>query len=184
MLAQLLSAAINVVERDRILTRGFGLQPAQRIADVVTLLDGLGPAERERLVVVFGVPPLVLSLHDTPVIADAAVAKGRGALFAARLRAALGDERVARVEIRPGFAAGPGTSGGARRRAEMMGPERPRRTVGGPVLRTEVQLLDGRWAQATVWTVLLVGSAIALLKLMRSMWRDSEAAVDGDAKGG
>ena len=57
MLAQVLSAAINVVERDQLLARGFGQQPAQRIADVVTLLDGLPPAERERVVAVFGVPP-------------------------------------------------------------------------------------------------------------------------------
>jgi hypothetical protein len=49
-LAQLLSAAINVAERDQLLNRSFGMQPAQRIADVVKLLDSLPGAERERVV--------------------------------------------------------------------------------------------------------------------------------------
>lgn len=39
LVAQLLSAAINVAERDRLLSSSFGMQPAQRIADVVRLLD-------------------------------------------------------------------------------------------------------------------------------------------------
>ena len=152
MLAQLLSAAINLVERDQLLARGFGQQPAQRIADVVTLLDSLPPEERERVVAVFGVPPLVLSLHDAPVIADATLPDGRGVLFGARLRAALGDERATRVEMRPGFAAGLDVNRGARRHQEMMGGDRPRWMGSGPgsalpVLRTEVQLRDGRWAR-------------------------------------
>ncbi len=67
LVAQLLSAAINVAERDRLLSSSFGMQPAQRIADVVRLLDGLDDAERERVVAVFRVPPLVLSLHPAPL---------------------------------------------------------------------------------------------------------------------
>ena len=43
ILAQLLSAAINLVERDSLLVRASGMQPAQRIADIVTLLDSLTP---------------------------------------------------------------------------------------------------------------------------------------------
>ena len=42
-------------------------------------------------------------------------------------------------------------------------------------------LLYGRLAQAAVWIVLFVVSGIALLRLMPSMWRDSEATVDGEA---
>ena len=64
LVAQLLSAAINVAERDRLLSSSFGMQPAQRIADVVR------PARRRwakssasACVAVFRVPPLVLSLH-------------------------------------------------------------------------------------------------------------------------
>jgi hypothetical protein len=66
----LLSAAINVAERDQLLNRSFGMQPAQRIADVVKLLDSLPGAERERVVAVFSVPPLVLSLQDVPTVAE------------------------------------------------------------------------------------------------------------------
>ena len=50
ILAQLLSAAINLVERDSLLVRASGMQPAQRIADIVTLLDSMTPAERARIV--------------------------------------------------------------------------------------------------------------------------------------
>ena len=45
-LAQLLSAAINLRERDSLLLRASGMQPAQRIADIVKLLDSAEPAER------------------------------------------------------------------------------------------------------------------------------------------
>ncbi|ODU58268.1 MAG: two-component sensor histidine kinase [Comamonadaceae bacterium SCN 68-20] len=167
MLAQLLSAAINVAERDRLLARSFGLQPAQRIADVVKLLDGLGPAERERVVAVFGVPPLVLSLHDAPAIADtadrAAAASLRGAMFAAQLRAALGDARATRIETRAGFMPGPAASGRGPREGMQglgmgngmgLGPSMMRERqgpwghgAGAAMFRTEVQLRDGRWAR-------------------------------------
>ncbi|HEY0824080.1 MAG TPA: two-component sensor histidine kinase, partial [Ramlibacter sp.] len=48
LVAQLLSAAINLAERDRLLLHAGGMQQAQRIADGVKLLDAFGPAERER----------------------------------------------------------------------------------------------------------------------------------------
>jgi len=172
MLAQLLSAAINVAERDQLLARGFGAQPAQRIVDVVKLLDSLGPADREHVVAVLRVPPLVLSLLDQPAIAIGDAEDGRGALFAARLRAALGDERNVRVEMRPGFASTMPMAEGLQRHAEMMSGEGPRHMGPGQgmgpgagpgmrpgvsparqpgaamaVLRTEVQLSDGRWAR-------------------------------------
>ena len=50
LLAQLLSAAINLAERDRLLLTASGRQQAQRIADVVKLLDTSAPTERERIV--------------------------------------------------------------------------------------------------------------------------------------
>ena len=184
MLAQLLSAAINAAEREQVLARHFGMQPAQRVADVVTLLDSLPPAERERVVAVFGVPPLVLSLHDAPVIVAGTPTEGRGALFAARLQAALGEGRATRVETRPGFAPGPGMNNGPRRHPDTMGAERPRRMGGGPgaamaVLRTEVQLQDGRWARfdaelppapdALPWRLVLT-LAVLLLTMLGLSW--------------
>jgi len=159
LLAQLLSAAINLAERDRLLVAASGMQQAQRIADVVKLLDSLGPPERERIVSVLRVPPLVLSLDDAPrpPLPDANEDAPRAIMFTAMLRASLGDEREVRVE--PGSAFGPpGLSGppGPRHLSMMgggpgfgggpgaMGRLAPR---AGPVLRTQVQLRDGHWAR-------------------------------------
>jgi signal transduction histidine kinase len=163
-LAQGLSAFINAAERDQLVRRSFGMQPAQRIADVVKLLDSLPPDERQRVVAVFGVPPLVLSLHDAPVITEGAAAKsGRSEMFAARLRATLGDGRVVLVEPRSGFAVHPAAMGGGRGRFGP-GHDASHRMGTGPgfaggrpadggagialaVVRTEVQLRDGHWAR-------------------------------------
>lgn len=155
LLAQLLSAAINVAERDRLVSGNFGMRQAQRIADVVKLLDGLGAAERERVAAVLNVPPLVLSLHDQPRAATAPAEDWRAGLFAARLHAALGDERLLRIEAREGFAALPPAQGLATQHEAMHGPggmmgrgQGPGvMTAGLSVLRTEVQLRDSRWAR-------------------------------------
>ena len=77
IVAQLLSAAINLVERDSVLVRASGMQPAQRIADIVTLLDSLSPAERDRIVGILNVPPLVVSLDRAPSAEDSAATGGR-----------------------------------------------------------------------------------------------------------
>ena len=164
LLAQLLSAAINFAERDRLLVNAGGMQQAQRIADVVKLLDSLGPSERERIVSVLRVPPLVLSLDDAPQPPrrDANDTGPRAAMFSALLRASLGDDRALRVEPGsafeppgppgprgprhpfmeegPGPMAGPGVMGGPGWMGR--GPGR-----GGAVLRTQVQLRDGHWAR-------------------------------------
>ncbi len=155
LLAQLLSAAINVAERDRLVSGSFGMQPAQRIADVVKLLDGLGAAERERVASVLNVPPLVLSLHDQPRAAAAPAEGWRAGLFSARLHAALGDDRPLRIEARDGFAPLPPAGGLAVGHQAMHGPGGMLGRGMGPgmmaaglsVLRTEVQLRDGRWAR-------------------------------------
>ncbi len=175
LLAQLLSALINVAERDRLVAGSFGLQPAQRIADVVRLLDGLGAGERGQVVAVLNQPPLVLSLHDLPRITVDGSSGWRRAMFASRLQASLGDDRAVRVQAREGFSAGaempiPGKGhpdsmmgrdlppGMAARMAEHMGlgaGAGPGRRAGegwamgsgATVLRTEVQLRDGRWAR-------------------------------------
>jgi signal transduction histidine kinase len=166
LLAQLLSAAINLAERDRVLLRASGRQQAQRIADVIKLLDTSAPAERARIVAVLSVPPLVLSLHDAPRANSGADAAGPHAtMFTVFLRDALGDDRQVRVE--PGEAFNPPWPPGAgpEQRAMMgrgpgmgggwpgmgvpgMGPLGGRAGLHvGPVLRTEVQLRDGRWAR-------------------------------------
>jgi len=149
LLAQLLSAGINLAERDRLLSDSFGMQPAQRIADVVKLLDALGPAEREQVVALFRVPPLVLSLPEAPLTAADAAGSLHSRMFATHLQFALGGDRPVRVQAREGFApAGPGALAGSGP-GRGMGMGVPGRHAGGmlPVLRTEVQLRDGRWAR-------------------------------------
>jgi signal transduction histidine kinase len=147
-LAQVLSAAINVVERDRLLVAAGGMQQAQRIADVVRLLDSLGPAERERIAAVLNVPPLVLSLHSAPTAAAEAVGP-RPVMFAALLRASVGAERELRVEAAAPLDAKQWPPGPGRR--HMMGrPPWPGETGAGPtgpLLRTQVKLRDGTWAR-------------------------------------
>ena len=149
LLAQLLSAAINLAERDRLLLAAGGMRQAQRIADVVKLLDPLGSAERERIVAVLNVPPLVVALADAPAPATAADdAAPRAAMFAAMLRTSLGEQRDIRVEPAAGFER-PWPPGAGHRHMMGAGPGGMPRGMGatGPILRTQVQLRDGRWAR-------------------------------------
>ena len=100
VVAQLLSATINLVERDRVLVRASGMQPAQRIADIVNLLDSLDPVERDRIVAILSVPPMVVVLDRVPATTDSAATGGpRATMFAAVLRAVLDDDRPIRVAI-------------------------------------------------------------------------------------
>jgi signal transduction histidine kinase len=144
LVAQLLSAAINLAERDRLLVTAGGMQQAQRIADVVKLLDSLAPPERARIAAVMNVPPLVVTLHDAAAPAAAGEAP-RALMFTALLRASLGAEREVRVETGPMPADAPWPPGPGYGRHHMMmgagaGPP-------GPVLRTQVRLRDGSWAR-------------------------------------
>jgi signal transduction histidine kinase len=148
LLAQLLSAAINLAERDRLLVTAGGMQQAQRIADTVNLLDTLPPPERERIASVLSVPPLVLSLHGEPVPA----ASGDGAravMFSAMLRASIGSERDVRVVTAAGPPDAPWPPGPGNRHMMGFGPGRMGPGFGPPgfVLRTDVQLRDGSWAR-------------------------------------
>ncbi len=148
IVAQLLSAAINLAERDTVLVRVMGMQPAQRIADVVRLLESLSPAERARIVGILNVPPLVVALDRAPVSEDSVSTGGaHAAMFAAVLRAALGDERPVQVTMSgtpPAWAPGPARAGGRYPMSGPMGmhgfpPE-------GLSILTQVRLQDGTWA--------------------------------------
>ena len=66
--AQIVSAYLNLSERDQLLYRASGMQTAQRIADISKLLDSVPAAERRRIVAVFDAPPLAISL-DRPRMA-------------------------------------------------------------------------------------------------------------------
>ncbi len=99
LVAQLLSAAINLAERDRLLLTSGGMQQAQRITDAVHLLDGLKRAERERVVAVLSAPPLVLSLHDAPGTPATDGGGARARMVQAMLAASLGPGRRVQVEV-------------------------------------------------------------------------------------
>jgi len=152
VLAQGLSAWINWAERDRVLLQAAGLQPAQRVADIVRLLDSLDESERARIVSILNEPPLVVTMGRPPLPQEAERNAGPHALmFSAMLRAALGDSRGLRVSTRgtpPQIEAdhGPSTD----HHAMMMGGTDAGApghmfAPGGILLVTQVQLNDGRW---------------------------------------
>jgi signal transduction histidine kinase len=99
LVALLLSFAIHMHERGEALAQASGMQAAQRIADIVKLLEPLAPAERRRIVQVFSAPPLSISLGERPLDLDSE-GGARAALFGAMLRSFLGDGRPAAVAVR------------------------------------------------------------------------------------
>ncbi len=101
VIAQLVSFAIHMHERGEALSQASGMQAAQRIADIVKLLDSLAPAERGRIVPVLNAPPLRVSIDQPSLTArrEDADESARAALFGAMLRRFLGDERPVAVRV-------------------------------------------------------------------------------------
>ncbi|OGA39049.1 MAG: hypothetical protein A3G24_19170 [Betaproteobacteria bacterium RIFCSPLOWO2_12_FULL_62_13] len=93
VVAQLVSFAIYWEERGQLMMRATGMRSAQRIADIVRLLDPLPHPERERIVGVIDSPPLRVSLTQPPLAAGQAGSENQehAARFAAVLRRFLGD---------------------------------------------------------------------------------------------
>jgi signal transduction histidine kinase len=101
VIAQLVSFAVHMHERGELIAQASGMQSAQRIADIVKLLETLNPAERQRMVKVLSAPPLAISLNQGPLAArDDDTDKGaRATLFGAMLRRFLGDGWPAVVNV-------------------------------------------------------------------------------------
>lgn len=96
VVAQLLSFAIHMQERDDLLLRSGGIQSAQRIADTVRLLESSGPADRRKIVNVLSAGPLLVSLDKGPMAIpgradDVGAAGVRAAFFASMIRRYLGE---------------------------------------------------------------------------------------------
>jgi len=93
LLAQLVTAYLNLSERDQLLYRASGMQMAQRIADISRLLDSVSPEERRRIVSVFNAPPLAISLDRPPLAPDGGPPEAdlRLSMFATVLSYALGE---------------------------------------------------------------------------------------------
>lgn len=189
IIAQLLSAAINLVERDSVLLRASGMQPAQRIADIVKLLDSLNPVDRGRIVAILNVPPMAVSLDRPPLPEDSAADGGPHAtMFSAVLHAALGDDRPMRVTMSgtpPAWAPGAGRGRGQGPMGGSMATQGMHRfPVDGFSILTQVQLQDGTWAtfdtqitQASAslpWrlllTLLILLGAVLLLSYVAVRW--------------
>jgi signal transduction histidine kinase len=195
--AQILSASLNFAERDRLLLRSSGMQSAQRIADIVKLLDSLGPAEQQRIVTILSVPPQVVRLEAAPRAPHAAALDNpQAAMFSAALHAALGDARPLRVSVRHA-APGARPSGLESGRQDMMGghgdmaaamsaampgmsdmPAMRSDMASGLMFLTQVQLRDGRWVAfdtqlpqgpaSTPWRLLLTLLVLLLTVLVLS----------------
>ena len=99
VLAQLLSAAILLQDRDQALYHAIGGHVAQRIAAIVNLLDDLDKTERQRLATALDLPPTRLSL-DLPWQTDTAPdERYHTTRFRALLKRQLGPDRPFQVEI-------------------------------------------------------------------------------------
>lgn len=117
LIAQLLSFAVHMHDRGELLAQASGMQSAQRIADIVRLLETLTPAERARIVKVLSAPPLSVSLDrgpQAPAVADSE-SGGRAVLFGSLLRRYLGSERAVTVGMASGGPAGSGPMRGMHR---------------------------------------------------------------------
>lgn len=99
VVAQLLSAAILLQDRDQALYHAIGGHVAQRIAAIVNLLDTLDDGERRRLVAALDLPPTRISLDlpwETAIEPDE---RYQTALFRTLLSRQLGVDRPFQVEI-------------------------------------------------------------------------------------
>ena len=102
VIAQVLSIAIHAHERGRILAHASGVYSAQRIGDIVDLLESIRPEERARFAAVLSTPPLVVRLGiaaPPPQPPDDAAGRTRATVFEHMLRRRLGDDRTLSVVV-------------------------------------------------------------------------------------
>ncbi|HRC71289.1 MAG TPA: ATP-binding protein [Candidatus Competibacter sp.] len=99
IIAQLLSAAILLKDRDQALYHAIGGHVAQRIAAIVNLLDTLAESERQRLVTALDLPPTRISLEIPWEQTAEPDERYHTALFRALLQRQLGADRTFQLEI-------------------------------------------------------------------------------------
>ncbi|HVC28224.1 MAG TPA: ATP-binding protein [Gammaproteobacteria bacterium] len=136
IVAQLLSTAISLSERDQTLFSYSDEQWAQRDAAAVALMDSLSRAEQQRIASILTTPRLFVSVSAQPPVSGEA--DEQAADFQAMLQKLLGPERQVRVVI---VKLTPAQVAAAQSVTPGSGPvDVPRQHS-----VTEVQLEDGQW---------------------------------------
>lgn len=135
IVAQFVSAAVSLAERDQALFRSSDAQWAQRVAQAVRLMDSLNAGERQRIAGIITTPRLLVSLSPQPPVNGGP--DPQSADYQAALKETLGAGREVRVVV-------------AERTPEESMEGVPA-TVNPPSIKrsehviTEVQLKDGSW---------------------------------------
>lgn len=191
--AQLLSFAVHMHDRGELLAQASGMQSAQRIADIVRLLDTLTPAERLRIVKVISAPPLTVALDRGPLAApdEKTAAGARAMLFTTLLRQFLGADRALTVGMAEGVPYRTAEEHGRRRRhgdeEQEWQPPMMRHggmAAGGPAFVAQVRLQDGtlatfdarqpqateNWPYRVLLSITLLLAAVIAVSLIAVRW--------------
>ncbi len=100
VLAQLLSMAINILDRGRAFYRSTTLQVAEHISDIAKALDVVRPEERVRIIRRLSDNRLTIMLSGAPPSADDATERHYARTFEAMLRRDLGTHWPVHVQLR------------------------------------------------------------------------------------
>ena len=185
VVAQLLSFAVHWRERGEFISRSLGVRSAQRIGDIVKLLDTIAAGERGQIVNVLSSPPLRISLGEQPLepVVTEPEKEEQAAQFAEILKRSLGDEFPLAVQAsdaprrqrgRPGMGEGRGRwrqEGGGPGAAEPGYPGPGMRRFAGVSFVVQAALHDGTLitfdsrqpAESVNWPYRLLLSLVVLL---------------------
>lgn len=154
LVAQFLSAAVLFQDRGLGVYEASGLQSAQRVADIVRLLDTIPASDRQRFIRIFNSPGMQLTIFDVPKLDGPRDDPPRGlaGIFRALLSRYLPTDRPCRVRVTEAppeplvrhpmrHMHGPGMGMGHARHLMSMGVLPPP-NLG---LAAEIQLRDGSW---------------------------------------
>ena len=212
LVAQLAGFALHMQERGELLAQASGTQSAQRIADIVELIDPMNPGERVSILKVLNAPPLRLSLDLPPLPAEIKDTDAgtdihrRAALLLTILRRLLGNEReiavqVTRIDITPRKGKGKGYGVG-NPRYNRSADETPRSTERRSVTRglsfvAQIKLRDGvlatfdtnvspaaaSWPYRLLLSILLLLAGVLLVSWIAVRWATRPLKALADAAG-
>ena len=213
LVAQLAGFALHMQERGELLAQASGTQSAQRIADIVGLIDPMSPGERVSILKVLNAPPLKLNLDQPPLPAQVMDPEAntdtnrRATRLMTILRRFLGDEReiavqVTRIEALPRKAKSKGGKGYSNPRNARGSDETPRsmeRRSGtrGLSFVAQIRLRDGvlatfdtnvspaaaSWPYRLLLSILLLLAAVLLVSWIAVRWATRPLKALADAAG-